>query len=304
MPRTKAGSRYSANVRPNNNPPVRTSPYTKPRHEKQSPPPPPDQSGVLAMPLPKPFNSYSTSLVGHSFIRQFKHTMLASKGITDQQQGLSHGDHYRDITDRDTAAIMLQALSPSPWGLRLRYHRVYTHARKIVFIEDLVRDIEHILPRIDTPDSLLVNIGSNDLSRLTNNFLDAQVIALAGTLRDFVQFHVPNHIIVVCMGVVPRPAGGPHLSAARFRDAMRIFNGEMRRFEIQAENGEQPTNLRFNKMRGWDYTQVGNQHVELDPATWCGVGGIHPTDQMFRTKFCESVVRALTMSKNRPIYAH
>jgi len=230
--------------------------------------------------------------------------MLASRGITDQVQGHSSGDGYRDIKDRETAATMLQALSPTPWGLRLRYHRVYTHARRIVFIEDLVRDISLILPEVDTPDNLLVNIGSNDLAQLCNNFLDAEVIALAGRLRDFVQFHVPNHIIVVCMGVVPRPKGGPQLSAARFRDAMRIFNGEMRRFEIMAENGEEPTNLRFNKMRGWDYLQVGNQHVDLDPTTWCGAGGIHPTDQMYRTKFCESVVRALTMRKNRPIYAH
>jgi hypothetical protein len=201
---------------------------------------------------------------------------------------------YLDVTDRATAAKLAVKVDVTH-----RYKRIYTHASNITFIADLVRDIDHILSV--RPDNILLNIGSNDLAALFDDFTEAQVIAIAHQLRDFIQFSVPNHIIVVCMGVVPR-LQGINSTPANFREAARIFNTEMQLLEDQARNMHEPSNLRFNKMRGWDFVQVNNQHIELDPRSWCNNAGIHPRDDVYTTKFKESVKRALTMSKNRPIY--
>ncbi len=142
-------------------------------------------------------------------------------------------------------------------------------------------------------------MGSNDLAALLPNYTAQQVKDLAVSLRDFVQFKVPSYMKVVCLGVVPR-LRGIHTSPAGFRAATRIFNAELQSFEAAALAGVEPTNFRYSAMRGWDMTQVNNQHVELPVEEWCDDRGIHPRHHVYKDKFQKSVKRALTMSKNRP----
>lgn len=271
------------------------SPYTKHRPSKKRPPPTPPKSADAPSAPPDNKGLYKTTLVGHSFIRGFKLAMLQGH-IDDHIQGGTHGAAFRDVVYGATAAEFARQIK-----IDLRYKKVYTHARLVTFIPDLTRDLTHILAR--NPDSIILNIGSNDLAALYNNFTEEQVIAMTDAIRDFVQFKIPNHIIVVCMGVVPR-LSGINTTPDRFVDAADLFNRQLQILENKALAGEEPVNIRYNKMVGWNWIQVGNQHVRLDPRTWCNAQGIHPTDDMYKDKFCKSIRRALTMSKNRPIFVH
>jgi len=242
---------------------------------------------------------FKSILVGHSFIRGFKHAMLDGL-IADNLQGASYGEHFRDITNtllyRNAAAILAREIKVND-----RYKRVFTHARLISDIDDLFRAKTAILA--NNPDSIILNIGSNDLAALLPGFTDAQVVAIADRVRDFIQFEIPNHIIVVCMGVVPR-LEGMHTSPVDFRRACVIFNARLLEHETRALQQHEPANFRYNRMVGWFMKQVGRQHLEVPVTDWCNNSRIHPTTYHYTTKFRASIQRAMIMSKNRPTFVN
>ena len=233
--------------------------------------------------------TFQTVMAGHSFVRGFKNAMVGGRPAS-----------HEDVSDPVTAARFAEKLE-----ITTRYHGLYTQAKNMVFIADLRRDLQQIFQK--NPDSILVNVGSNDLATLRPDYSVQQVKELAAELRDFVHFQVPSHIIVVCMGVVPR-LQGIHTSPAQFREAARLFNEELQSFETDALAGVEPTNFRYNRMRGWDQQEVNNQgaiqQLDLEVEAWCNDRGIHPRHHVYMDKFAKSVKRALTMSKNRPILRH
>jgi hypothetical protein len=228
-------------------------------------------------------------MTGHSFVRGFKYAILQGH-ISPQVQGGSTKSSYKDITDQNTAAIFSSKIKVGEI-----YKGIYTHAKNVVFIEDLTRDRIAILSR--QANSLLINIGTNDLACLQPGFTDIEVIRLAESLRDFIQFQVPQSVTSICMGVVPRLAH-IRLTPADFKRAAALFNSTLESMAEQSKAGVEPTNMRFYSMRGWDNQQLDNQHVELDPEQWCNDHGIHPRHHVYLGKFAKSVKRALMT--NRP----
>ena len=231
--------------------------------------------------------------VGHSFVRKLKVVML--QDVPNITTGTNGGPGFVDVRHSSIAAILAQKLH-----INGKYHAIYTHCRAIYFISDLISQVDRIKQL--SPDSLLVNCGSNELANIKEladrEDIEEQVRQHALKLRSFAS-NFPPSVPVTCMGVVPR-LSGLKMTPEKFLEHMRSFNNFLLGFEKAALRGEEPTNFRFYHMKGWEVRDNNGISEDLPVSTWCDDGGIHPRPQLVRDKLARSVKDALLTKKNMP----
>jgi len=228
---------------------------------------------------------------GHSFVRGFKQAILRTV-IPEASLGPSTGSRFRDVIDLETAILVSNEV-----GVNEKYQAIFTHSRDIIFIQHLLE-----APNVDAiialgPDSIVFNMGTNDMACFVNGWTEEMVTNLAARLRQVATNFFP--IKCIFMGQVPR-LQGIQTTAPDFREMVRTFNKELEKYKQEALTGTAPTNFRYHEMRGWDKVDQDGASADLPVTSWCNSQGIHPREHVYRDKYRKSLKRALIMNKNRP----
>ena len=164
-------------------------------------------------------------LVGHSFVRRFRDAKIRRQ---------------RNPTDRDINVHQKSRAASMAASMRLSRHinGVYTISESIIYFHHVLQLRDVILSV--SPREIVVDIGSNDLARITT-VNPRRILQLAAELHTFV-LNLDLHLVVI-NAILPRTAA-LSCTPATFAANARYYNTFMSDF------CDTSPHLVFNKQRG------------------------------------------------------
>ena len=165
-------------------------------------------------------------LVGHSFIRRFRDTILRDSPFVG-----------KDILCKNSQAA---AIFADKLRINEHFQQVFTISQRLYFIHQLSRIQKQLLEI--RPDIVLVDIGSNDLANLT--FANpGRCLALATAIFDFAQTIISSTTVII-NSVLPR-VGRLNCSPKTFLENCTYFNNFLKHLCSSTPN------IKYQKLRGF-----------------------------------------------------